>query len=73
VSRLLSGIITALGVIALPAIALACPVCAQNTPDTKAFAWLMMAMIFLPFPVVGVVAYIIKHGGPNNDGKTQLD
>ena len=59
-------------VVAVPSVAAACPYCAQNTPESSAFGWLIGAMIFLPFPLVGAVAYVIKHGGPK-DEEPQLD
>lgn len=42
-------------------LALACPQCAQNSSN-DGFFWILGAMILLPFPAAGLVAYIIKRG-----------
>ena len=44
----------------LPALAHACPQCAQNTKSVAGYLWMMGTMILLPFPVAGVVYVLIK-------------
>ena len=53
--------IIALIVLVLPAIAAACPYCAGQQ-DNDTFYWILAAFVMLPFPVVGVVFYVIKRG-----------
>lgn len=37
---------------------LACPQCAQNNGAQS--LWLLAAMVLIPFPTAGLVAYLIK-------------
>lgn len=44
----------------VPQAAEACPYCAQNTPSDRAFRWLLITMILLPFAVAGLVIHLIR-------------
>lgn len=46
-------------------VVMACPQCAQNKTN-NGFFWLLGALILLPFPAAGLVAYIIKRGERND-------
>jgi hypothetical protein len=49
-------------VLAIPAIASACPQCAQNDGSGTTFLIMLGIMILLPYPVAAGVYYLIKQG-----------
>jgi len=57
------SIVAAITVVCLPQLVLACPYCAAAGEDGgNSFYWILGAMIVLPFPIFGLVTYIIRRG-----------
>jgi hypothetical protein len=60
-ARWVTQVLTALWVVLIPAVALACPACAGRDGGTslKTFA-VLASMVFVPFLVAGVIIKIVR-------------
>lgn len=55
-----------LAVMGWPSDLWACPSCAANQSDTS-FIWILGSMILLPFPLAGLVTYVIRRADKDED------